>query len=130
MLFPSGYRALVLRSRLRLGALLSALHLHLHLRGAGAACTCVGQPGCWCWSNCTATLDAACGGRRPPTPGLDPAAACSSCAGGQQHALHDAGCTAAAVEAFCARRRRPVFEVLWNSPLPGCCAAHLRPAVA
>ena len=86
--------------------------------GTRGMCTCQGDPACWCWSNCTATLDAACGGGRPrdaARPGVDPADACRACAGSSQPTLAEAGCTAAAVEAFCAKKKRPAFQAFWNS---------------
>ena len=101
--------------------------------GTRGMCTCQGDPTCWCWSNCTATLDAACGGGRPrdaARPGVDPADACRACAGSSQPTLAQAGCTAAKVEAFCAKKRRPVFQAFWNSPLPGCCIAPMVPVPA
>ena len=101
--------------------------------GTRGMCTCQGDPTCWCWSNCTATLDAACGGGRPrdaARPGVDPADACRACAGSSQPTLAEAGCTAAAVEAFCAKKKRPAFQAFWNSPLPGCCTSPMVPVPA
>ena len=96
---------------------------------ADGMCTCQGDPTCWCWNNCTQTLDAACGGRPRDAakPGLDPSAACLACAGRSQAELVESGCSPDQVETFCAKRKRPAFQVFWNSPMPFCCSMPMKP---